>query len=841
MPHIPQVTISNTLAYSNLLEVRIGGNHIWALIDSGASLSVISYETAALLQDCVVARQSPDFTYVTGVGGEVLAVKEKVLFDLHIADRSFKVFFHVIPGTNAMILGMDFLTKFNVRVDFAVSTLTIDHLQVKLCRPAVKSCLARTVTDYDFPPKTETICPVMCSTSYLNNNVVLRPAKTDSLTIQVSDTLVNISGSQTWVRVINPSEDFVYIPAKTVIAHGTQIPRTDISIMDIPYTETETVIDPSPADCDLDFDIDNPNISRSDKQSLLNFLTTNRSVFAKTKAELSQSSLVQHEIVTGDAKPIQQRFYRTSPMKRDEIDRQVEELLQLGLIRPSSSEWTSPVVLVKKADGSWRMCCDYRKLNAVTKPQSYPLPRLEDVWDAIGEHDTRFLSVIDMSNGFWQLAMHPNSIEKTSFVTPNGQFEWTCLPYGLSNSPVTFMRTVHQALRGLVFKCCVIYVDDVICYSSNMDEHLTHLQLIFDRLNKAGLKLNPRKCQFAAREVKYLGHILSPQGVKPNPEKTDIVDTFPAPRNVKEVRSFLGLTNYYRRFILDYAKLAAPMYGLLRKDIKFEWTAECQTAFDTLKNKLVNPPIIGYPNMKGHFYLTTDACKTGIGYVLTQKDNNKKDVVIAYGGRALRDNETRFSVSELEMLAAKEGIIHYGPYLQDKTFTLITDHQPLKAIHKFKASNKRLGDMAIFLQGYQFNVEYKTGKSNTNADALSRRPYDSQPAGESDASTEEESSPVLSTTPTVGGTSYQALLSDQMDGVICHVDPCDMAEEQRTCTEVGELYLYHLDGTLPIDPNKANALHQTEDQYVMCDGVLYHVYFPTNRRRPATQHPAQGT
>ena len=247
-------------------------------------------------------------------------------------------------------------------------------------------------------------------------------------------------------------------------------------------------------------------------------------------------------------------------MKRDKIDRQVEELLQLGLVRPSSSEWTSPVVLVKKADGSWRMCCDYRKLNAVTKPQSYPLPRLEDVWDAIGEHDTHILSVIDMSNGFWQLAMHPNSIEKTSFVTPNGQFEWTCLPYGLSNSPVTFMCTVHQALRGLVFKCCVIYVDDVICYSSNMAEHLTHLQLIFDRLNKAGLKLTPQKCQFAAREVKYLGHILSPQGVKPNPEKTAIVDTFPAPRNVKEVRSFLGLTNYYRRFILDYAKLAAPTY-----------------------------------------------------------------------------------------------------------------------------------------------------------------------------------------------------------------------------------------------------------------------------------------
>ena len=832
MPRIPQVKISNAKAYNNLLEVRVGGNHIWALVDSGASISVISKETAALLQNSMVATYRPDFTYVSGVGGDAIPVKEKVLVDLQVNHKQFRVFFHVIPSTNAMILGMDFLTNFNVRVDFAISTVIIENMPVKLCRPAIKSCIARTLMDYDFPPQTETVCPVRCSTKYLNNDIVLRSAKIDSLTVQVSDTLVNVSGNQTWVRVINTSDDVVRIPAKTVIAYGTQVPKTDIRPVDTPHPETQTGHQTSLTDNDLDFNIDNPSISHDDEQALLKFLKNHRHVFAKTKAELTRSTLVEHEIVTGDAKPVLQRFYRTSPLKRDEIDRQVEELLQFGLIRPSSSEWTSPVVLVKKPDGSWRMCCDYRKLNAVTKPQSYPLPRLEDVWDAIGEHDTRFLSVIDMSNGFWQLAMNPNSIEKTSFVTQNGQYEWNCLPYGLSNSPVTFMRTVHQALRGLVFKCCVIYVDDVICYSSNMDDHLKHLGLIFARLKEAGLKLNPRKCQFAAREVKYLGHILSPQGVRPNPEKTAIVDTFPAPKNVKEVRSFLGLTNYYRRFIRDYSKLAAPMYGLLRQEVTFDWTSKCQTAFEDLKSKLVSPPIIGYPNMKRHFYLTTDACGTGIGYVLTQRDDDNKEVVIAYGGRALRDNETRFSASELEMLAAKEGITHYRPYLEDKMFTLITDHQPLTAIHKFKASNKRLGDMALFLQGYNFKAVYKPGKANTNADALSRRPYDTTTTNEIDTSTEETTSPSLSTTPTVGDASYQALLTDPIDGAICNVEPCEMAEEQRLCTELGELYVYHLDGTLPLDPEKANLLHQTADHYVVSDDVLYHVYFPTNRRRP---------
>ena len=228
----------------------------------------------------------------------------------------------------------------------------------------------------------------------------------------------------------------------------------------------------------------------------------------------------------------------------------------MGLVEPSTSEWRSPVVLVKKADGGWRLCCDYRKLNAVTRPQSFPLPRLEDVWDAIGEKKATIFSTLDFSNSFHQLGMDPQSAHKTAFVTQNGQFQWNVLPYGLVNSPVTFTRAMHEILQEHLFKTCIIYVDDIIVYSRNMKEHVEHLKEIFKCIAKAGLRLKPSKCRFAAKEVKYLGHILSGDGVRPNPEKTAIVDNFPVPKNEKQVRSFLGLTNYYKRFIRDYSKVA---------------------------------------------------------------------------------------------------------------------------------------------------------------------------------------------------------------------------------------------------------------------------------------------
>ena len=432
------------------------------------------------------------------------------------------------------------------------------------------------------------------------------------------------------------------------------------------------------------------------------------------------------------SKQLPGKFMHVGPMRRavqsdrytvlDTVTTTDCPFIYLGFIEPSTSEWRSPVVLVKKPDGSWRFCCDYRKLNAVTRPQSFPLPRLEDVWDAVGASGAKVFSVVDMSSGFNQCAMDPDARHKTAFVTQSGQYQWNVLPYGLCNSPATFTRTINQVLHSLIYRICTGYVDDIMCYSKNMADHLDHLEEVFTRIKAAGLKLNPSKCTFAAKEVKYLGHILSAKSIRPDPQKLDIVATYPTPKTVKEVRSFLGLANYYKRFTRDYSKIAAPLHKLLRKGVTFQWSEQCQQAFEELRSRLVSHPIIGFPDMNKPFTLTTDASGTGLGYVLSQKDKDG-EVVIAYGGRAIRDAETRYSASEREMLAVKEGIKAYSPYLSDRKFTLVTDHQPLKYMERFQPATKRLCDMALYLQGYTFDVIYKEGKTNCNADTISRRPY----------------------------------------------------------------------------------------------------------------------
>ena len=753
---------------------------IRALLDSGANISIISSKTSKLLQKSGVSLNytRPDHEHVTGVGGEIHQVLSKVSLTFMIGQTKVSHEFHVISSKHDMILGLDFLSKNKVQVDFGLGTVTIDNKVTQLCKPELISCLVKTAS--------------------------------------------SVANHAEKVRHVETNQDVTLTSTITVIPSEESVDQVDNAQVEPPVQKPYGLINANTDD--ITFEINNHDISDSDKSKLLSFLKDSRGVFAKTNAELGRCSIVKHHIDTGTAKPTAQRFYRTSPEKRAAIDAIVQECLDLGLIELSTSEWRSPVVLVRKHDGGWRLCCDYRKLNLITRPQSFPLPRLEDVWDAIGEANATVLSVLDFSSGFWQCEMASESEHKTAFVTQNGQYQWKVLPYGLTNSPVTFTRTVHHVLHGLLFKTCVAYVDDIICYSRNMADHTKHLSEIFQRLNEAGLRLKPSKCTFAAKEVKYLGHIISTEGIKPNPEKVEIVSSFPVPKNVKEVRSFLGLTNYYKRFIRDYAKIASPLFRLLRKEVMFEWSDQCQQSFESLRQSLVTEPVIGFPDMKKPFTLTTDASGTGLGYILSQKEG-KVETVIAYGGRALRDAETRYSASEREMLAVKEGIKAYSPYLMDKRFTLVTDHQPLKHLHKFQPETKRLCDMALILQGYQFDVIYKVGKSNCNADAISRRPYD-KPVEANDNSAE-----VIPSKPLTPSDPPPQEHSVKDTVCICAIEPGEMTAMQMQCPDIGFLSKFHKTGEIPENETQATMCFKTQDQYVVEEGVLYHIYFPSNRRK----------
>ena len=300
-----------------------------------------------------------------------------------------------------------------------------------------------------------------------------------------------------------------------------------------------------------------------------------------------------------------------------------------------------------------RFCVDYRKLNKVTKKDSFPLPLIADTLDSLS--GTSVYSTLDMKAGYWQIELDPSAREKSAFVTHNGLYEFLVMPFGLTNSGASFQRLMGHILRGLEYRFALIYIDDIIIFSRSVEEHLVHLEEVFRRLRQANVKLNPKKCSFVKQKVEYLGHVVTPEGVSPNPDKVRVVQEFPTPTNLKELRNLLGLANYYRRFVKGFSHIANPLNALSKKGVSFKWTEECAVAFDKLKRALVSAPILAYPNFKEPFLLFVDASSTGIGFTLAQVQN-AKEVVIAYKGRGLNQAERNYITTEREALALVEGI-----------------------------------------------------------------------------------------------------------------------------------------------------------------------------------------
>ena len=309
-------------------------------------------------------------------------------------------------------------------------------------------------------------------------------------------------------------------------------------------------------------------------------------VFALNDQELGCTNVVLHNIDTGDKPPVRQPPYRAPMIYREKIADMVTEMQERGIVQPSTSPWASPVVLVPKKDGSMRFCVDYRRLNSMTKKDVYPLPRVDDILDTLG--NAKYFTTLDLASGYWQVPLDDDSRPKTAFTTHQGLFEFVRMPFGLCNAPATFQRAMQTVLAGLEWRDCFVYIDDILVVSRTFEEHLQHLEQVFDRLRKANLRLKPKKCSFLCKEVSYLGHLISVEGVRPDPEKTEKVKCFPEPRDVTQVRQFLGLASYYRRFVPNFAKIASPLHVLLKKDNVFQWSAECSSAFQQLKDVLTS-------------------------------------------------------------------------------------------------------------------------------------------------------------------------------------------------------------------------------------------------------------
>jgi len=429
---------------------------------------------------------------------------------------------------------------------------------------------------------------------------------------------------------------------------------------------------------------------------------------------------VTHSIDTGDAKPISQRSYQMSPKELEALKAHIDELLRLGFIRPSSSPWSSPVLFVKKKDGSLRLCVDYRALNAVTRRDTNPVPRVGELLDILGS--ASIFSKLDLLSGYHQVRMSEESITKTAFSTRYGTFEYLVVPFGLSNAPPTFMRAMHNIFHDLLDKILILYLDDILIFSNSEEDHLKHLEQVFMRLRAHKLYAKLSKCEFLMKEISFLGHVLSAGSVAMDPEKISAIKDWKTPNCSSDVRSFIGLAGYYHRFVKDFAEIAAPLYKTMNLDEKkFTWSEVEELSFRKLIDAISSAPVLRTANFDLPFLVTCDASIHAVGGVLSQQFSDGEHP-IAFISHKLSPAESNYPVHELELLAIVTCLKKWRCYLEGSPFTVRTDHASLALIRKQKTMSRRMFRWISLLEefGFDFKIEYQPGKENVVADALSR-------------------------------------------------------------------------------------------------------------------------
>ena len=482
---------------------------------------------------------------------------------------------------------------------------------------------------------------------------------------------------------------------------------------------------------------DSLDLPEREKEAFCDFLAKNHMAFCLDEGERGETDLVQLHIDTGDAPPKKQPPRRMPFAVRREVEKQVKKMQGARIIQKSHSSWASPVILVRMRNGSYRFCVDYRRLNDVTKKDTFPLPRIDDLLDQLSQ--SKYFSTLDLAAGYWQIQVVPESRPKTAFATHQGLFEFRVMPFGLTNAPAVFQRLVQEVLEGLNPEggpdFVSAYIDDILVFSRTLEEHMEHLRLVIDRVMKAGLKLNPAKCKFIQQEVEYLGHIVTPQGLKTSTRHVEAVQQFPVPTTVSEVRQFLGLTSYYRRFVESFAKIVSPLHALPKKNARFQWNEECQTAFDHLKQRLLDAPILAYPSFDREFLLETDASIQGLGAVLSQVQVDGLPHPVAYASRALSPAEKNYAITDVETLAVVWSVSHFKAYLYGQRVKVFTDHAAVRAVLlNPNASGKHARWWSlVFESGVgDISISYRRGRDNQNADALSWSPCGEIPTEEED-------------------------------------------------------------------------------------------------------------
>jgi len=440
------------------------------------------------------------------------------------------------------------------------------------------------------------------------------------------------------------------------------------------------------------------------------------SVIFEEPQGLPPSRPCDHAIpLTAGAQPFVIRPYRYSPALKSEIEQQVSKMLQDGIIQHSTSPFSSSIVMTKKKDGSWRFCVDYRFLNALTLKRKFPLPIVDEFLDELSH--ASWFTKLDLRSGFHQILLKAGDAYKTAFSTHFGQYEFLVMPFGVTGGPGSFQAAMNSTLAPLLRRCALVFLDDILVYSTTWEDHLAHIEAVFQLLAKDSWKVKPNKCTFAQRSIAYLGHIISAEGVGTDPAKIVAIQNWPTPASVKDLRSFLGLSSYYRKFVCHYGIISKPLTNLLRKGTLFVWTYATEQSFQALKNALITAPVLALPDFSLPFAVETDASAFGIGAVLSQQGHP-----LAYVSKELGPRTQGLSTYEKEYMAILLALEQWRSYLQHSEFTIYTDQKSLVELNTQHLHTAWQQKVFTKLLGFQYKIVYRKGVENSAADALSRHP-----------------------------------------------------------------------------------------------------------------------
>ena len=561
----------------------------------------------------------------------------------------------------------------------------------------------------------------------------------------VAQTVVTGEGPWT-IPLVNIGEEDIMIAGRTPLGWVNKVGHVVGSEVEFKEGEDQIIVQCSRVEVasqskpQVQVDLSDVDCSPSERRQLEQLLEEFQDTLTTDELNVGHTDRVKHRIPVKDDIPVVQPYRRIPPTQLGEVKQHLQELLEKEIIRPSSSPYASPIVLVRKKNGNLRMCVDYRQLNSKTRRDAFPLPRIDESLDAL--QGACFFSTMDLASGYHQVEVEEDDKPKTAFTTPFGLFEFNRMPFGLCSAPSTFQRLMTSGMNDLLFQILLVYLDDILVYSRTFQEHLERLRLVLMRLREMGLKLNPQKCKFGQKSVQYLGYTISAQGIETEKGKIEAVTNWPTPETLRDLRSFLGFASYYRRFVAGFASIAGPLHACVGrvqekngakaggKKVKLDgdWTPECQQAFENLKRALTSAPVLGYADYSLPFIVETDASLKGLGAVLSQVQEEKRRV-ICYASRTLRPTEKNmdnYSSMKLELLALKWAVTEkFRGYLLGAKFVVFTDNNPLSYLQTSKlgaVEQRWAAQLAIF----DFDIKYRSGKSNTNADLLSRYPLEAQ-------------------------------------------------------------------------------------------------------------------